>query len=138
MTNTTAIESEKIKAWGGDTVLVIQTSKDDGFKYNLIETLNEDVIKNIYGSDHVTGSIATGLKIEVSSADVQEMSYVIDMVLRGDVKKRIVIPAGKVSAMEDIVYSDTDATGYNVTVDCTPDTNGNTHYEYIKKAGVSG
>ena len=134
LTNSTNIESEKVKSWGGDTVLVIQTSKEDSFKFNLIEVLNEDVIKTIYGDDNVSGTLATGLTINVSSADVQEMSYVIDMVLRGDTKKRIVIPAAKVSAMEDIVYSDEAAIGYNVTVDCTPDTYANTHYEYIQRA----
>ena len=32
LTNSTAMETEKIKAWGGDTVLVIQKSKDDTIK----------------------------------------------------------------------------------------------------------
>lgn len=138
LTNGTNIESTDIKAWGGDTVLVIQTSKDDTFQFNLIETLSEDVLKFVYGAGNVTGSLATGLTVNVSSADIAEVSLVIDMVLRDNTAKRIVIPAAKVSAIEDIVYSDEDAIGYNTTVKCTPDVSGNTHYEYIKKSGVSG
>ena len=32
--NGTSMETTKIKAWGGATVLVIQTSKDDTFKFS--------------------------------------------------------------------------------------------------------
>ena len=138
LTNSTNIESTKEKAWGGDTVLVIQTSKDDSFKFKLMETLNTDVIAAVYGSDNVDGTLLTGIDINVSNADVEEMSWVVDMVLRDNTKKRVVIPAAKISAIEDIVYSDNASIGYSITIDCTPDTNGNTHYEYIKKAQVSG
>ena len=138
LTNTTNIESQKIKAWGGDTVLVIQTSKDDGFKFNLIETLDTEVLKFVYGKGKVSGDLTTGIAINVSNEDVDEVALVIDMVLRGNTKKRFCIPSCKISAVEDIVYNDEDAIGYNTTLDCTPDTYGNTHYEYIKKSGVSG
>jgi len=138
LTNGTNIESTDIKAWGGDTVLVIQTSKDDTFSFNLIETLSEDVLKFVYGDANVSGTLATGLTVNVSSADVSEVSIVIDMVLRGNTAKRIVIPAAKISAVEDITYSDEDAIGYNTTVKCTPDASGNTHYEYMKKSNISG
>ncbi len=36
LTNSTNLESETIKAWGGDTVLTIQTSKEDTFGFKLI------------------------------------------------------------------------------------------------------
>lgn len=36
--------------------------------------------------------------------------------------------------MEDIVYSDSKALGYGITLAAVPDTSGNTHYEYIKEA----
>ena len=133
VTNSGNMESENIKAWGGDTVLVIQTSKDDTFSFSLIEALSVDVLKTVYGENNVTGDLTTGVSINVSNADVEEKAYVFDMVLRGNVKKRIVIPAAKISAIEDIVYSDSAAIGYAITTDCTPDASGNTHYEYIKK-----
>ena len=44
---------------------------------------------------------------------------------------------GKISEIEDIVYSDSEAVGYGTTLECIPDSDGNTHYEYLKKAGVS-
>ena len=39
---------------------------------------------------------------------------------------------GKVSEIGDIVYTDGDPIGYELTVAAFPDTDGNTHYEYIE------
>ena len=134
LTNTTSLEVEKIKAWGGDTVLVIQSSKEDQFKYVLIEVKNKDVIGYVYGEDNVSGDLETGLVIKVNNNDVPERSIIIDMILRDNTLKRIVIPSCKISDVGDIVYSDGEAIGYDTTVDCTPDADGNTHYEYCQKA----
>lgn len=132
--NSTNLEVEKIKAWGGDTVLVIQSSKEDTFKYTLIEVKNINVLKHVYGNDNVSGTLETGLTIRVNNKDVDEVSVVIDMILRDSTAKRVVIPSCKVSAVGDINYKDNEAVGYETTVDCTPDSAGNTHYEYLLKA----
>lgn len=131
LTNSTNLEVSKIKAWGGDTVLVTQTSKEDTFKFVLLETLRKEVAQFIYGTSNVTGDISTGLTIKANNGEVEEVSIVIDMIMRGDVAKRIVIPDCKVSAVGDIVYKDDEAIGYDTTVDCIPDASGNTHYEYM-------
>lgn len=134
-TNGTTIESEKIKAWGGDTVLVIQKSKEDNFKFKLIEALNKAVLGYVYGEDNVSGDVDTGLTIHVNNTDVPERALVIDMIMRGNVLKRIVIPDCKISDVAEIVYNDADPVGYETTVDCIPDENGDNHIEYIQKVG---
>ena len=131
LTNDNSPESDQVKAWGGDTVLVTQTSKEDTFKFVLLETLKKEVAQFIYGASNVTGDISTGLTIKANNGEVDEVSIVIDMIMRGDVAKRIVIPDCKVSAVGDIVYKDDEAIGYDTTVDCIPDASGNTHYEYM-------
>ena len=134
LVNSTSIETTKIKAWGGETVLIINTSKEDTFKYTLIEIKNIDVLKHVYGSDNVSGTLETGITIKANNKDVPEQSVVIDMILRDNTAKRIVIPSCKISDVGDINYTDEDAIGYETTVDCTPDDQDNTHYEYILKA----
>lgn len=136
LVNSTNIEVQKIKAWGGDTVLVIQSSKDDTYKFTLLEVKNVDVLKYVYNSDNVSGDLETGITIKANGSEAEEHSIVIDMIMRDNTAKRIVIPSGKVSEVGDINYTDEDAVGYETTLDCTPDTAGNTHYEYILKAGT--
>ena len=131
LTNDNSPESDTIKAWGGDTVLVLQTSKKDTFGFTLIEVLNADVLKFIYGDANVTGTLAAGITVTANSKEAQERAIVIDMVLREGAVKRIVIPRGKVSEVGTITYADEDAIGYETTVTCTPDASENTHYEYI-------
>lgn len=139
LTNATSIESTEIKAWGGATVLTIQTSKDDNFSFTLIEVLNLDVLKFVYGSANVTGDLDSGITVKVNDSDVEEVALVIDMILRDNTSRRIVIPDCKISEMGDVVYSDGDAVGYETTVVCMPDSEGNKHYEYtIKNSTISG
>lgn len=137
LTNSTNLESETIKAWGGDTVLTVQTSKEDTYGFKLIEVLNVDVLKFVYGDDNVSGSLSSGIVLKANNQELPERIIVIDMIMRDNTAKRVVIPSCKITEIGDIVYSDSEAVGYEVTVACTPDSDGNTHYEYIRKSTVS-
>ena len=124
---------DSIKAWGGDTVLFNQTDKVDDFSFTMIEAMNVEVLKAVYGDDNVSGDLTNGIAISVNSKELNECAWVIDMILNGGILKRIVLPLGKITEVGEISYTDGDAVGYEVTVSCIPDEDGNTHYEYLSE-----
>ena len=96
----------------------------------LLEALNVEVLKSVYGDSNVTGTLETGITVQANSQEQADCSWVIEMVMKNKAVKRIVIPDAAVTAVGDITYAKS-AVGYNTTLTAVPDAQGNTHYEYI-------
>lgn len=123
-------DTEETKAWGGDVVNVSTTSYKETFKYSLIEALNVEVLKHVYGDKNVEGTLETGVKIKKSGADLPHIRLVFETVLKGNIK-RIVVPDAQVTEVGTIKYVDSDVLAYETTATAFPDNKGVTSIEYL-------
>jgi len=131
VTNSSGGSASNIKAWGGETVYTTHSDSADTFKFLAIEALNTEVLKAFYGDNNVTGALPTGITIDVNDDDPENFAWVIDMVLRDNVLKRVVLPNAAVTVRGDVVYRDNEIIGYPITLTAYPDSSGDTHHEYI-------
>lgn len=131
ITNDNSASSDDIRDWGRQTVMTIQSEKNDTFGMTFIESLNPEVLKLVYGESNVTVAEGGAITIKSNATEPVAHAFVIDMVVTGGKAKRIVIPNGKLSELGEISYVAGEAVGYEVTLTALPDTSNNTHYEYI-------
>ena len=56
VTESNESDTEKVKAWGGDTVRVVQSDHTVTYSFTFLESKNPDVLKAVYGEDNVTAA----------------------------------------------------------------------------------
>ena len=127
--------TDRIRAWGGDTVKVVQTEHNVTYSFTFLETLNAEVLKAVYGEDNVTTTAAgasTGTlhEVAVNAAVLPHKSYIFE-VKDGDAKIRIYVPDGQITEVGEITYSDSEVVGYEVTVEAFSDELGNKAYKFL-------
>jgi hypothetical protein len=125
-----------IVAWGQDIVASLTDTKSvTRFKFTLIEALNPDVAKFIYGAGNVTvtaavsGTSGTKLAILDKGADPDIQAFAFEMRYQGK-KARIIVPLGRPNITAELAWADSDVTGYEVELTCLPDSSGNRTYRY--------
>lgn len=139
LTNSQSRETSEVVAWGGDVVLTPQTKKTDTFKATLIESLNVEVLKVVYGDDNVEGTLESGITVKANSKELNSAVWVIDRIYNDGTLSRTVIPDGQPITVDDVTYKDNDPVGFPVTINAKPFStyNGDTHREYLKKPSTS-
>ena len=138
LVNSVETDTEDIKAWGGDTVLVGQTSFKETFTVNLLET-NANALKAYYGADNVTVDEDTGaITVKQTATVLPEQVVVFEVVMTGNRVKRIVLPKGQiVDRSGEISYTDGAAITYPAVFQAYPDATGTTHKEFIATISTS-
>lgn len=120
---------ESVKEWGGKTVLTTQTEYEETYSFTLIEPLNTEVLKVVYGDDNVTTTSALRT-VSSGGEELEDRSWVFDMVMSNGKARRIVIPKAKVTEIGDISYTNSDPVAYELTITATPDANNKCSYVY--------
>lgn len=130
-------ESSDLKAFGGDVVLTQQTGYKETFKTKLLQSLDPDVLREVFGQENVTQTSGADKMITVrhNSKVLPRRVLVFEVLLTGGLVKRIVIPEGQLTERGSTVYKDGEAVGYEVTFAAYPSVkiDGDCAREYIAK-----
>lgn len=125
LTESAERSTDKVKAWGGDVVKVLQTDYAVTYSFTLIETLNADVLKTVHGEDNVTTTAATVSSgtlhaVKLNSDTLPRQAFVFE-VKDGDARIRIYVPQGQVTEVGEVTYNDEGVIAYEVTVEAFRD-----------------
>ena len=138
VTRTIEKDTEVVRAWGGNVVLVLNKSKTEKFKFVMLNGTDPNVLKLVNGDSNVTGSsLASGISAKSNNNSDAGHEFVIDMIEEENTLHRICIPKGVVTNVGDVVYVDNAAIGYEVELTAIADSSGYTCYEYWKTASSS-
>ncbi len=134
LVNGVETDTEEVNAWGGDLVLVGQTTFKEMFTVNLIET-NENALKVYYGEDNVVVEGNGSITVTQTNEMLPRVSVVFELVMTGGRIRRIVVPNAQIADRSgEITYVDGEAVAYPAVFVAYPDENGDTHKEYIATA----
>lgn len=115
---------DKKKNWGGATVKILQTDYVHTFKFVLLESLNAEVLKVVYGTNNVT---VTGTKIEVNKnkAKLPKATWCVHSV-DSELNAHFLnyIPIGQVMTVGDVKLVHTDTIEYSLELEAFPDSTG--------------
>ena len=114
VTETRDRSSDPIKAWqNGATVRTVVTDSGLTYTFTLLETKKETV-ETFYGTT-VTQAVAEGNFVIVPANTGGRKSFILDVV-DGAELLRVYIPSGEVTEVGDVVYSNGEPIGYEVTI----------------------
>src|SRR5690606_20012854 len=141
LTETTNRSTEKVKAWGGDIVRVLQTDFSVTYSFTIIETHISTVPETVYDDDRLTRTPATRSAgtlraVKITADTLPHKSFVFDM-RDGDSRIRIYVPDGQVTEVGEVTYSDGELIGYQVTVEAFRDSELNANALKFLDDGVT-
>lgn len=131
VTQATDMESDSIKAWGGDTVLTAQTGKTYTFTFTPIEAMNSEVWKAMYGSDNVTVGSNGMITVTGNAKEVGASVFIFEIAMSDGGYMRIAVPNGKLSSVGELSFNDSDPVGAELEITALPDNSGNAFYTYV-------
>ena len=126
-----SMSTTEIKDWSGATVRKVLESFDGTLSWTMIST-NASALAIAFGSDHVTTAAATtahGAQVQAALGAYlpEEQAWVFHM-KDGDARIVIAVPDGQITEVGEVTFASNAAVGWQVTLSCYPDSNGNSIY----------
>lgn len=117
-------DNSDIKEWGGLLVKRSQTGFEATFQFQLLEYLNADGAKAVYGDSAVTVTAASAshgaqLAVVVNGSAAPHKAWIFDM-FDGPAKVRIAIADGQITDVGDTSFDASDGAVRDVTLTCYP------------------
>lgn len=114
---------DNIKAWQNNMIVrALTTDSVATFQFVLIETKGK-TIEAYYRGSTISVVSSGQWKIDVKGAQSDPRAWVID-VIDGSKHYRIYIPTGEITERGEVVYSNGEPIGYDVTLTAYADANG--------------
>lgn len=133
------VDSVTVKDWEGKPVANMRTGFESSIAYKMLESINVEVLKAIYGSTNVTTDQQTGeIKVVNKGLNSQVFSVVVDTILKNGCAQRLVYPCATITGLDSIVYKANDVTMYGITLGLDADSTGTVDYKYIAVPQSSG
>lgn len=117
ITKTVDRDTEKIKDWNGDTIIITQSDHSVTLQLTFMEAANADVLKMIVGEDNVTESGDT-ITVVDNSDELPHRSINFDIKGGGGSKIRVFAPDVQATEVGDISFVRADVIKYEVTLEC--------------------
>lgn len=112
------------RSFGGKTVKVLQTEYSASIEVVLLESINANVLKAVFGESNVTVTPANsqhGAQVQVkkNAKKLPYQSWVIDTFDdETGAKYRNYLPNAKITTVSDITVSHSDTIEYRITIEC--------------------
>lgn len=123
-------DTDKKKAFGGNVVKILQTDYSLTLQFSFLESINADVLRAVYGDDNVTVR-GPSIRVRHNKRPLPHASWVIDTLDSAVGLRRIWIPDGQITTVDDVQIVHTETIAYKVTVECFEDADGTPLYEWV-------
>lgn len=123
---------DKIRDWNGDQMRSVLTEFSGTIQVTFLETTAE-VLKAVYGTAQITTVATSGTPTKQTIRVNGTMPPVLPFVanILDDVRAmRIVIPFGQITSRSDMNFTRNGAVTHGGTIECYPDSSGNSVYIY--------
>ena len=124
--------TEDLKNWAKQTKRTIMTDHGESIEAPIMDT-TEESLKTVFGEDNVTTTAASAshgalISVNISADSLPDPEAYLFLMKDGDARIGIAVPDGQITEVGEVTFASNAAVGWNVTLSCYPDTNGNCIY----------